>query len=186
MIITDRLFLREFTESDVSWLFPLLKDPEVNRFLPWFPMKNLTETEQFLKERLLVRDGNFHLAILLKTGEPVGYIQAQCSGSHELGYGIAKHFWGNGYTAEAAAGLLPHLREAGLPFITATHDVNNPRSGRVMEKIGMSYRYSYTEQCQPKNFPVVFRMYQLDFPGYTGGTYMGYWERYPDHQIEKL
>ena len=53
------------------------------------------------------------------------------------------------------------MKKDGLPYITATHDRNNPRSGNVMQKVGMEYCYSYEEQWQPKDFPVVFRMYQL-------------------------
>ena len=36
-----------------------------------------------------------------------------------------------------------------------------------MKRIGMSYRYSYKELWQPKNFPVIFRMYQLNLDGRT-------------------
>lgn len=50
-----------------------------------------------------------------------------------------------------------------MQYITATHDVNNPRSGNVMKRLGMLYKYSYIEQWQPKNIPVTFRMYQLNF-----------------------
>ena len=34
-----------------------------------------------------------------------------------------------------------------------------------MRKLGMTYRYSYEELWQPKNFPVIFRMYQLNLNG---------------------
>lgn len=51
----------------------------------------------------------------------------------------------------------------GMPFVTATHDRENPRSGAVMQRLGMRYAYSYTELWQPKNIPVVFRMYQISF-----------------------
>ena len=46
-----------------------------------------------------------------------------------------------------------------FPYITATHDVNNPRSGKVMQAIGMKYQYSYEEYWQPKLYLVTFRMY---------------------------
>ena len=55
------------------------------------------------------------------------------------------------------------LKQTGIPYITATHDVNNPRSGKVMQALGMKYQYSYEELWQPKNFLVTFRMYQLNF-----------------------
>ena len=51
MLETERLILRKFTENDLEALFLILKDEEVNRFLPWFPMKNLEETREFYEER---------------------------------------------------------------------------------------------------------------------------------------
>ena len=53
-----------------------------------------------------------------------------------------------------------------------------------MKKTGMHYRYSYVEQWLPKNFPVTFRMYQLNFGQDRDRTYMKYWEQYPHHFIE--
>ena len=50
-IITDRLILRKFTEQDLEALFLILKDEEVNKFLPWYPMKNIEETRKFYEER---------------------------------------------------------------------------------------------------------------------------------------
>ena len=66
---------------------------------------------------------------------------------------------------EAAAAVVERLRADGLPFLTATHDADNPKSGAVMERIGMTYRYSYEELWQPKNRLVIFRMYQMDLNG---------------------
>ena len=37
---TERLILRKFTDRDINALFLILKDEEVNTFLPWFPVKN--------------------------------------------------------------------------------------------------------------------------------------------------
>lgn len=48
---TERLILRKFTEQDVEALFLILKDEEVNKFLPWYPMKNVEETKKFYEER---------------------------------------------------------------------------------------------------------------------------------------
>ena len=78
------------------------------------------------------------------------------------------------------------LRQAGIPYITATHDVNNPRSGNVMQAIGMTYRYSYEELWQPKNVLVTFRMYQLNFTKGQDWIYQKYWEEHPNHFIEEL
>ena len=85
---------------------------------------------------------------------------------------------------EAARAVMEQLRKAGVPYLTATHDVKNPASGAVMKKLGMTYRYSYRELWQPKDVSVIFRMYQIDFV--KGDlTYMGYWDRYPEHWVEQ-
>ena len=48
--------------------------------------------------------------------------------------------WGKGYTPEAATKVLDILfDEVGANCVYAGHDVNNPNSGRVMQKIGMKY-----------------------------------------------
>ena len=47
---TNRLILRPFEEKDIEALYLLLKDKEVNTFLPWFPMQNISDTKKFYKE----------------------------------------------------------------------------------------------------------------------------------------
>ncbi len=51
-IETERLILRKFTEDDMEALFLILKDEEVNQFLPWYPMKDLEETRQFYERKI--------------------------------------------------------------------------------------------------------------------------------------
>lgn len=41
--MTKRLILRKFTEGDLEDLFQILKGPNVNRFLPWYPVEILKE-----------------------------------------------------------------------------------------------------------------------------------------------
>ena len=48
---TERLILRKFTEGDMEALFLILKDKTVNEFLPWYPVKNMEETQEFYEER---------------------------------------------------------------------------------------------------------------------------------------
>ena len=38
---TERLTLRRFTEQDIEALFSILREEEVIRFLPWYPLKDL-------------------------------------------------------------------------------------------------------------------------------------------------
>lgn len=71
-------------------------------------------------------------------------------------------FRGRGIITSACLAVIQRAKRSGMEFITATHDRNNPKSGAVMQRLGMKYCYSYREQWQPKNRSVIFRMYQLD------------------------
>mgnify|MGYP000799380588 FL=1 len=159
-IETERLILRKFTDKDIKALFLILKDEDVNRFLPWYPVKDLEETKRFYEERYVskyLQPQGYAYAICLKENNfPIGYIKVDIAEHHDFGYGLRKEFWHNGYVTEAGKALMVQIKKDGLPYITATHDKNNPRSGNVMKKIGMKYCYSYEEQWQPKNFPVIF------------------------------
>ena len=80
--------------------------------------------------------------------------------------------------------MVAQVKKDGIPYITATHDRNNPRSGNVMKNIGMKYQYSYEEQWQPKDILVTFRMYQLNFDEQKDRVYMKYWNNSNVHFIE--
>lgn len=189
-IVTERLILRKFTEQDLKALFLILKDEEVNKFLPWFPVKNLEETKRFYVERYASKYQSaqaYAYAICLKNDNiPIGYIKVDMGESHDLGYGLRKEFWHQGIVSEAAKAVVEQVRKDGLPYITATHDRNNPRSGMVMQKVGMKYCYSYEEQWQPENIPVIFRMYQLNFDGNNDFVYKKYRDMYENHFIEEV
>lgn len=181
---TDRLILRKFEDKDMEALYLLLRDEAVNTFLPWFPVKNIEETRDFYEKCFMDRD--YSLAICLKEdNDPIGYINVSTDDSHDLGYALCKEFWHKGIVTEAGKALIEYLKQEHIPYITATHDKNNPRSGRVMQQIGMKYCYSYEEQWQPKNLAVIFRMYQLNLDGQDDRVYQKYWNLYDTHFIEK-
>lgn len=185
---TERLILRKFTEDDLEALHAIYSDEEVNRFLPWFPLKSMEEARVFFEARyaaVYARPQGYAYAVCLKAnGVPVGYVHVDAGESHDFGYGLHRDFWRQGIITEAGAAVIAQVKKDGLPYVTATHDVNNPRSGAVMRRLGMRYCYTYEEQWMPKNFPVRFRLYQLNFDG-GGAVYRKYWEMYPVHFIEE-
>ena len=175
--------MRVFSENDADEIMKLLADESVSRFLPLFPPKNEDEARAFIRSRFL--SGGRNYALFVKGEECLaGYVTLVEKEPHDLGYALARRNWGRGLTAEACRAVIASLDKTQFPYLTATHDVNNPASGAVMKKLGMTYRYSYVEQWQPKNFPVVFRMYQLPLAG-RDETYMGYWREHAEHFIEK-
>lgn len=192
MLTTPRLTLRKFTASptDMAALYQLLADEAVNRFLPWFPLKNLAETKIFYQTRLAPlneKRTSFYWALCRRgTDTPIGYLHLSDDASHDLGYGLAQNYWGQGLMTEAVQAVVDYLRvQKIVPFITATHDVKNTGSGRVMQNAGLTYRYSYEELWQPKNKAVTFRLYQLDLQPDTP-TYTKYWQQSALHFVEKI
>lgn len=185
---TDRLLLRRFTPNDLQAVYQIYSDRETNTFLPWFPVKDMAEAQAFLHERYLThynRPAGYNYAVCLQGDNiPIGYVNVSMEESHDLGYGLRREFWHKGITTEAARAVLAQLRRDAVPYITATHDVNNPRSGAVMKRLGMRYQYSYEEQWQPKDIPVIFRMYQLNLDGQEDRVYEGYRRMYPHNFVE--
>lgn len=83
------------------------------------------------------------LALTLKaTGEVLGSISLTFMPAFEraeLGYWVGVPHWGRGYATEAARVLIDYgFRTLQLNRIQAHHLAENPASGRVMEKAGMS------------------------------------------------
>ena len=186
---TDRLILRKFTEDDLEALYYIHSDEEVNRFLPWFPLRNMEDARAFYEERFVSRyreERAYGYAVCLKENDyPVGYVNVSMDDSYDFGYGLRRKFWHRGIITEAGKAVIEQLRRDGIPYITATHDVNNPRSGSVMKRLGMKYRYSYQEQWQPKNIQVIFRMYQLNLDGNENRIYQRDWDKSEVRFIEE-
>lgn len=185
---TERLILRRFQEEDIEALFAIYKDEEVNTYLPWFTLQTIDEAKTFFKERyanVYQQPQGYHYAICLKTDNvPIGYVHVSMDEAHDFGYGLRKEFWHQGIVSEASKAVVEQIKKDGLPYITATHDVKNPRSGNVMKQLGMTYKYSYEEQWQPKDILVTFRMYQLNFDEQKDRTYTKYWDTSTVHFIE--
>src|SRR5215210_6982620 len=61
---------------------------------------------------------------------------AKPSGAVELGYWIARPYWGRGYASEAATAVIDIARTLRLPRLVGSYFLDNPASGRVLEKLG--------------------------------------------------
>lgn len=185
---TERLILRKFTKNDLNALYEIFCDEEVNRFLPWFPLKTMEEARTFYEKQFAdkynQKKGYYYAICLRKDNVPIGYMNVGTEDSFDFGYGLRKEFWHQGIVTEAGKAVIEQLKKDRIPYITATHDIENPRSGNVMKKLRMRYQYSYKEQWQPKNILVTFRMYQLNLDGKTDRIYKKYWENSDTHFVE--
>lgn len=152
-------------------------------------MKTENEAHRFFVERYAScyqKDRGYRYAICLKEDDqPIGYVNVSLDEAHDLGYGLLPPFQGRGIVTEAARPVVEQVREDGLPFITATCDVYNSRSGAVMKRLGMVYAYSYEEWWLPKCKTVTFRMYQKNLSGQHHGLYRRYWDESTVRYVER-
>lgn len=173
---TSRLVLETVREGDGKALFPVLSDEKANTFLPWFTLKTPSEAEAFVRERFLKQGLLAWKVVERESGEVVGYVDYGLDGARDLGYGFRSEVWGRGYATEACRAVVGHARETGVPFLTATHDRENPASGAVMRKLGMEYQYTYLERWMPKDRDVWFRLYLLNLDGDSSRKVTVYWD----------
>ena len=145
-IETERLILRRLTPDDAEAMFAgWCNDPEVSRFLTWPPHGNVEVTRSILNGWIEQYDDGayFNWGIELKdSGRLVGNISVvkvrEDIDSADIGYCMSREFWGRGIMPEALRAVMDYLfDEVGMNRVAASHDVNNPKSGRVMEKAGM-------------------------------------------------
>lgn len=59
-----------------------------------------------------------------------------CGVAIEMGYWIARPYWGEGYATEAGEAVLRIAGTLGYQEVVASHFVDNPASGRVLRKLG--------------------------------------------------
>jgi RimJ/RimL family protein N-acetyltransferase len=140
---TERLRLRKAKSSDAEAIFrQYAQDPEVTRYVSWRAHKDLDETREYMRMCQLAWDIGkaFHWVIERNEDKQViGMMIARVTDEKwELGYVLARLYWGNGYMTEAVRGLVHWaLKQKQIYRIWAVCDVDNIASSRVMEKAGM-------------------------------------------------
>lgn len=138
------MILHSFTLEDTKDFYSILSSKEVNTYLPWFVHTSLSQTEQFIKDYYLNQPYAFALC-LKENNQVIGYMKVDQDDSCDFGYCLDQKYWHQGYVSEAGKALIEWLKTQNVPYITATHDKKNIYSGKVMEKLGMKYQYSYEE-----------------------------------------
>ena len=147
-IETPRLILRKAVREDAEPMFRnWASDPEVTKFLTWPAHGSVAISDMVIGSWLpeYEKTNYYQWMIDLKElGEPIGSIsvvrQRDDIGEAEIGYCIGKNWWHKGIVSEALTAVIHYLfAEVGMNRISARHDPNNPHSGGVMRKCGMTY-----------------------------------------------
>ena len=145
-IETARLRLRRFTIADLDDLAAIRADRDVMRYIGTGEAHTREQVEAALKLNAAMWEelGFSRWAVMHRQDETLigwcGLAPLDKTTEVEIGYGMAKSYWGRGLTTEAARATLRHAFEGlGLRRITAVAYPDNTASQRVMEKIGMKY-----------------------------------------------
>jgi len=141
-----RLRLRKPEIEDVFCIYEeYAQDPVVTRYMLWNPHKNVEETHEFMgRMQTAWESGKGHRAWVLERledGALLGMMGFHHHMAHsiEVGFVLARKYWGKGYTTEALRLLIDAA--FSTPHIDRVHafcDVENKGSARVLEKAGMT------------------------------------------------
>jgi RimJ/RimL family protein N-acetyltransferase len=168
---TERLLLRPGWAEDAPALARAIADETVVRNLATAPWPFVLEdAEAFLAAPRDPAMPSFLITVRRTDGPPtiVGAcgLSRRPSGAVELGYWIARPFWNQGFATEAGRALIDIARTLKLPRLEASHFVDNPASGRVLEKLGFrptglsAARYSCARGGE-----AIARLYRLSLMG---------------------
>jgi RimJ/RimL family protein N-acetyltransferase len=118
------------------------QDAEVTTYLLWRPHETIETVRDFLRRCLAAREqGTTVPWAITRTsdGRLLGMIELRLEASRaELGYVLARPFWGQGYATEAVRAVVDlALAHPAIYRVWAVCDVEHHASARVLEKAGM-------------------------------------------------
>jgi len=141
----SRLTLTKPRLEHAPALFAWASDPEVTRYLSYRPHQSLDESLGQLRRWTRAWAESEGVLLLGRTLVYMIEVEGKAAGSLsvfadryglELGYALARPYWGRGIMPEAVRGLAEWLLERGAHRVFATAHVENAASHRVLEKAG--------------------------------------------------
>ncbi|MEM8697493.1 MAG: GNAT family protein [Pseudomonadota bacterium] len=149
--VTKRLLLRPGWIEEAPALTEAIADPRIARNTARMPWPYTQEDA----EEFLAREADWDypsFQIIDRTVDPVrmiGGIGFMDGGdAPEIGYWITPDSWGRGYATEAGRAAIAAARASlGYRRIVSGHFVDNPASGRVLEKLG----FRRTGRIEPRH-----------------------------------
>ncbi len=158
VIHTQRLILRPYRLGDEAAMYRnWASDPDVTKYLTWDIHASVAVTKAVVEDWVgsYASDTVYHWGIT-EGGELIGDIavvkwherEEWC----EIGYCMGKAWWGRGYMTESLRAVLRFLfTEVGFHRAALCHDIDNPASGRVMQKAGMQQEGVMRERAKRRD-----------------------------------
>jgi [ribosomal protein S5]-alanine N-acetyltransferase len=150
---TERLRLRRRKMTDKDDIFEYASDAETTQYMIWPTHQSLADTIAFLENspKGFANRESIGFAMELKSS---GKMIGDCgfhnfSPKHHtvmIGYVLNRKYWGFGYMTEAVRELIRFaFEEMGMHRLSATCDLENERSARVMERCGMTHEGTFRD-----------------------------------------
>jgi RimJ/RimL family protein N-acetyltransferase len=146
-LTTPRLRLRPWCDADRASFAAMSAHPDVMAYLTPMPVREMSDAWIDRQRAHQAAHGFcFWATELRETREFIGSVglvrvrySAHFTPAVEVGWRLAKRFWGRGYAPEAGAAALRFGFESlGLEEIVAVTTPSNTNSQRVMSKLGMT------------------------------------------------
>ena len=143
-IETERLILRNLVPEDYKAAFKWCGDPKLNTYMIYPLYKRAEDVKTWIEGGNPDDPDNYDVGFVIKeTGELIGSGGIVYNSERDvwvIGYNIKADQWGHGYAVEAIQGLIEHVRKTRpVNAIEGQFAVENDKSRRVMEKLGMKY-----------------------------------------------
>lgn len=166
---TPRLILRALTLSDLDDLYEYASDPEIDRYTPWEHFKSMDEAREDLNHYLVrYEKGEFRTWGIEHRADKklIGIINfghlVPEDRRAEMGYTIARKYWGQGLATEAAKALIQYgFEKLDLARIEAVVLPENAASAKVLLKAGMQYEGLLRNYQVWKGKPSDLEMYAI-------------------------
>lgn len=143
---TERLLLRQFQASDADIVQRLAGTKEVaaGTLLPHpYGLEAAAQWIAQQQEHFATDNALTFAIVLAEEGQLIGSIGMEIAHEHQLArltYWLGVANWNQGYCTEAVEAVLDYgFTHLSLHRIYAPHFHNNPASGRVLRKVGMTH-----------------------------------------------
>jgi RimJ/RimL family protein N-acetyltransferase len=145
-IVTPRLTLRRWRDVDCTDFAQMNADPQVTEFFPApFSRKESDATVERFQSEFERRGFCPWAAVERKSNSFIGFVglhevpeYLSFAPAVEVGWRLARRFWGRGYATEGALSSLAFaFVDLGLDEVVSMTSVLNQRSRAVMERLGM-------------------------------------------------
>ena len=147
---TERLILRPWKQEDLDDFFAYASVDGVGQMAGWSPHRNKDDSQMIL-DSFISKKRTFALEYQGKVIGSLGieeydeekFPELEDKKCREIGYVLAKDYWGRGLMPEAVKEAIRYLfEEVGLDVILCGHFLSNTQSQRVQEKCGFTH-YAY-------------------------------------------